>query len=274
MADAYWRDGRSLGIPAPAKRARGDLPPAGISGGRDISGYLPDVAGRPFLRESNGPGSLDSHVRNGLSYSGGGLTSGDIGGLGGSLGTRLGGSGGYGGLSGSSLPDSVLMGQRSGIGSADPGLGGKLGSLGLGYQRSEPQGLREPLRRPDEHLPSDASNTLFVEGLPADCTRREAAHIFRPFIGFKEVRLVQKEARRPGGDPLVLCFVDFSDARCAATALEALQGYKFDQTDRESSGLKLQFARFPGPRGPSGSARDEPYRGNRDRDDSRGRFRR
>jgi len=274
MADAYWRDGRSLGIPTPAKRARGDLPPAGISGGRDIPGYLPDMAGRSFMRESNPPGSLDSHARNGLPYSAGGLSSADIGGLGGSLGTRLGGSGGYGGLSGSSLADSVLMGQRPGIGNADPGYGGKLGSLGLGYQRSDAQGLREPLRRPDEHLPPDASNTLFVEGLPADCTRREAAHIFRPFIGFKEVRLVQKEPRRPGGDPLVLCFVDFTDARCAATALEALQGYKFDETDRESTGLRLQFARFPGPRGPSGSARDEPFRGNRDRDDSRGRNRR
>lgn len=27
-----------------------------------------------------------------------------------------------------------------------------------------------------------------------------------------------------GGDPLVLCFVDFADAACAATALSALQG--------------------------------------------------
>ena len=27
-----------------------------------------------------------------------------------------------------------------------------------------------------------------------------------------------------GGDPLILCFVDFVDAACAATALSALQG--------------------------------------------------
>eukprot|EP01018_Ginkgo_biloba_P007408 Gb_18526 [translate_table: standard] len=328
MADAYWRlgadrDGRPMGIPTPTKRARNDL--AGIPGGRDIPGYLPDMAGRSFLRESN-QSALDSHVRNGNpSYSAGGIGSAEIGGLGGGLGMRLGGS--FGGLSGSSLGDPGLMGQRSGIASMDPGFAGKTGSLGLSYQRSDAQ-LREPLRRPEEHLPADASNTLFVEGLPTDCTRREAAHIFRPFIGFKEVRLVQKEPKRPGGDPLVLCFVDFADARCAATALEALQegffnrlcpffvpiliyhvqvkritynvyqrnyfllvdryscmwrrepadksllGYKFDESDRESSALRLQFARFPGPRGSSGSARDELHRGGRDRDDSRPRSRR
>ncbi|KAI4963556.1 hypothetical protein ZWY2020_011394 [Hordeum vulgare] len=42
----------------------------------------------------------------------------------------------------------------------------------------------------------DASNTLYIED------------IFRPFVGFREVRLVNKESRHPGGDPHVLCFVD------------------------------------------------------------------
>ncbi|CAH9094318.1 unnamed protein product [Cuscuta epithymum] len=44
-------------------------------------------------------------------------------------------------------------------------------------------------------LPPDASNTIYVEGLPPDCTRREVAHIFRPFVGYKEVRLVKKESK-------------------------------------------------------------------------------
>lgn len=265
----YWRDGRSLGAPASAKRARDDL---GIGGGREMSGYLPEMAGRSYLHESNQPGALDSHARNGLSlYSSGGLTSSELNSLGGSFASRLGSNGGY--MSGSPILDSALMSQRQGFASMDPGFGGKMGGMGLNYQRPDTQVLREPPRRLDDQLPPDASNTLFVEGLPTDCTRREAAHVFRPFIGFKEVRLVQKESKRPGGDPTVLCFVDFADARCAATALEALQGYKFDETERDSSGLKLQFARFPGPRGPSGSARDE-YRGNRDRDDARTRFRR
>lgn len=74
--------------------------------------------------------------------------------------------------------------------------------------------------RPEIPLPPDASSTLYVEGLPANCTRREVsrillvllkcvylsyissflpllwfADIFRPFVGYKEVRLVTKESR-------------------------------------------------------------------------------
>eukprot|EP00270_Netrium_digitus_P000617 TRINITY_DN1069_c0_g1_i1.p1 TRINITY_DN1069_c0_g1~~TRINITY_DN1069_c0_g1_i1.p1 ORF type:complete len:293 (+),score=12.01 TRINITY_DN1069_c0_g1_i1:52-879(+) len=112
-------------------------------------------------------------------------------------------------------------------------------------------------------LPADATSTLFIDGLPEDCTRREACHIFRPFIGFKEVRLVHKEGRR--GDKITLCFVEFADPRCAATALEALQGYRFDENDRESPTLRLTFARNPGPGG--------GYRGGREpssRDEYRG----
>ncbi|KAL3735512.1 hypothetical protein ACJRO7_024609 [Eucalyptus globulus] len=72
-------------------------------------------------------------------------------------------------------------------------------------------------------LPPDASSTLYVEGLPPDSTKREVAHIFRPFVGYKEVRLVIKESKHRGGDPLILCFVDFVNPACAATALSALQ---------------------------------------------------
>jgi hypothetical protein len=75
--------------------------------------------------------------------------------------------------------------------------------------------------------------------------------IFRPFVGFREVRLVNKEPKhvselfdffqafvsslipfiflttfywQPGGDPIVLCFVDFAEATQAAIAMDALQG--------------------------------------------------
>ncbi|KAI3517751.1 hypothetical protein L1887_16970 [Cichorium endivia] len=101
-------------------------------------------------------------------------------------------------------------------------------------------------------LPPDASNTLFVEGLPSNCSRREVAHIFRPFVGYKEARLVTKESRHSSGDPLVLCFVDFESPAAAATAKDALQGYKFDEHDRESVSLRLQFARYPGVRAGGG----------------------
>ncbi|KAJ6797281.1 RNA-binding protein 1-like [Iris pallida] len=106
--------------------------------------------------------------------------------------------------------------------------------------------------RQEAPLPPDASNTVFVEGLPSNCTRREVSHIFRPFVGFREVRLVNKESRHAGGEPLVLCFADFATPGQAAIALEALQGYKFDEHDRESANLRLQFARFPGPRSGGG----------------------
>ncbi|KAG9155790.1 hypothetical protein Leryth_004050 [Lithospermum erythrorhizon] len=106
--------------------------------------------------------------------------------------------------------------------------------------------------RPEISLPHDASNTLFIEGLPANCTRREVSHIFRPFVGYKEVRLVTKESRHSGGDPLVLCFVDFESPAHAATAMDALQGYKFDEHDRDSVFLRLQFARYAGARSGSG----------------------
>lgn len=106
--------------------------------------------------------------------------------------------------------------------------------------------------RMEAPLPPDASNTLFVEGLPANCTRREASHIFRPFVGFREVRLVNKESKHPGGDTFVLCFVDFVAPSQAAVALDALQGYSLDEHDPEAGRLKLQFARFPGPRSSGG----------------------
>ncbi|GJR77074.1 RNA-binding protein 1-like protein [Tanacetum coccineum] len=102
--------------------------------------------------------------------------------------------------------------------------------------------------RPEIALPPHASNTLFVEGLPSNCSRREVAHIFRPFVGYKEVRLVTKESRHSSGDPFVLCFVDFESPAEAATAKDALHGYKFDEHDRDSGILRMQFARNPGVR--------------------------
>lgn len=68
------------------------------------------------------------------------------------------------------------------------------------------------MRRPDEHIQPDALNTLIVEGLLANCTHREVPHNFHLFIGFKEVRLAQKDPRCLNGDRL-LYFVEVIDAR-------------------------------------------------------------
>lgn len=103
-------------------------------------------------------------------------------------------------------------------------------ALGVGVMDSRPGaygGVRRseaPLPPP---LPQDATNTLFVDGLPADCSRREVSHIFRPFIGYREVRLVTKESKHRGGEKFLLCFVDFTNASQASAALDALQGEQF-----------------------------------------------
>lgn len=124
-----------------------------------------------------------------MGYGGGGLGANDLGLGPGGLGPGLGG-GGLGPL-GIGIPDeSQLMGR--GMGPLDVGMGGRPGGLGLNGGAPEPDVLRAGL----DVLPPDASSTLFVDGLPQDCSRREAAHIFRPFIGFKEVRLVHKDAKR------------------------------------------------------------------------------
>ena len=39
----------------------------------------------------------------------------------------------------------------------------------------------------------NATNIVYVEGLPLNSTEREVAHMFRPFPGFKSLRLITKE---------------------------------------------------------------------------------
>ncbi|XAR57606.1 hypothetical protein NMG60_11025802 [Bertholletia excelsa] len=131
--------------------------------------------------------------------------------------------------------DLNLLGQRPdvaiGIGSGISDLvSERPGSL------SKVDGLPVPVRD---------SNILFVDGLPSDCSRREVGHLFRPFIGYKDIRVVHKEPRHSGDKAMVLCFVEFNDAQCALTAMEALQGYKFDDKKPDSPALRIQFAHFP-----------------------------
>jgi len=135
--------------------------------------------------------------------------------------------GGGGGLSGHSLADPAVMGRHGGGGS-DLAPNGR----GVNYGGQLPV---DAVSRPGPEtgsLPPDASSTLYVEGLPSDSTRREVARIlfilmqclgifillfiyflvslilvqlfiflnltldiFRPFVGYREVRLVSKESK-------------------------------------------------------------------------------
>ncbi|KAJ0578940.1 putative RNA recognition motif domain, nucleotide-binding alpha-beta plait domain superfamily [Helianthus annuus] len=148
--------------------------------------------------------------------------------------------------------DRYLQSAKLPSGDASGGIAG-MHSLPFPFDRHSSLDLMARPPREILPLPADASSTIYIEGLPSNCTRREVAHIFRPFVGYKEVRLISKESKHRGGDPLIIGFVDFTTPACAATALSALQGYKMDEHDPSSSSLRLQFSKNPGPR--SGTAR-------------------
>lgn len=49
------------------------------------------------------------------------------------------------------------------------------------------------------HIPSDAKNSIYVDGVPNDATEREVSRkiyynsdIFRPYPGFQQIRLIRK----------------------------------------------------------------------------------
>ncbi|XP_011084538.1 RNA-binding protein 1-like isoform X1 [Sesamum indicum] len=227
MADAYWRysDGRQQPAaltPHVVKRPRSDYE---IPSRHDLSGYYAredDRGGLRVIRDTDSiNASYDRYLRSTQMPSYGGDS-------GRSMSSGLGGH--------HHVDDPRVMA----VGGSEPAASTKIRSIGV------------EAVQPEISLPPDASSTLFVEGLPANCTRREVCHIFRPFVGYKEVRLVTKESRHPGGDPLVLCFVDFQSPAHAATAMDALQGYKFDEHDRDSAHLRIQFARHHGARSGGG----------------------
>ncbi|MED6185906.1 DNA-binding protein jumonji/rbp2/SMCY [Stylosanthes scabra] len=257
MADGFWNRQQPL-PPSSAmfKRPRTDfeMSASGLTPGNEMHNYMArddDRAGNRMLKDTKTIGSAyDRYLQSGglASFNSGGETS-TIGNVG--LGR------GVGGLPGPSLPDSNVMG-RPGGGPHDIARNGRNANYG-GQLPVDAVSRPGPETVP---LPPDASSTLYVEGLPSDSTRREVARIlFVVDSDFHdiEVRLVSKESKRRGGDPLILCFVDFANPACAATALSALQGYKVDELNHESSHLRLQFSRFPGPRsggvGPRGSKR-------------------
>jgi RNA recognition motif-containing protein len=90
-------------------------------------------------------------------------------------------------------------------------------------------------------LPPDASNTLYVEGVPTDATEREVSHIFRPYAGFSSLRILQKESKQYPNRVYFLCFVEFDNKFQATAAMHALQGYRMDKND--TKGLHISYAK-------------------------------
>ncbi|XP_044475613.1 RNA-binding protein 2-like [Mangifera indica] len=249
MADGYWNRQQASLLPSGPmlKRPRSDydLPHSGMSSRHDMHSYLSreDDHGEPrSIKDTRTIGSAYDRYLQSAQYPS--FASGEASALGGVRSGRP-VSGGIGGIP---ISDSALAGRPGAIGRD---------MVSNGRSRDLDDRLPvETMARPGSEklpLPPDASNTLYVEGLPRDTTKREVAHIFRPFVGYKEVRLVSKESKHRGGDPLILCFVDFASPACAATAMSALQGYKMDEDDSDSRYLRLQFSRFPGPRSSSGT---------------------
>jgi len=92
-----------------------------------------------------------------------------------------------------------------------------------------------------QQLPPDASNTLYVEGVPTDATEREVSHIFRPYAGYSSLRILQKESKQMPNRVYFLCFVEFDNKYQATAAMHALQGYRMDKTD--TKGLHISYAK-------------------------------
>ncbi|XP_010062133.2 RNA-binding protein 2 [Eucalyptus grandis] len=247
MGDNYWNRQQPV-VPSPGllKRPRleYDIPPPGMPAGPEMQNYLQrddDPNGPRAVKDTKTIGSAyDRYLQSSQMSS---HTPGEASAYGSVGMVRTIG----GGMPGAPVADPSMM-SRPGPITPEMAPNGR----NAGFGGPHPM---EAMGRPGREtvpLPPDASSTLYVEGLPPDSTKREVAHIFRPFVGYKEVRLVIKESKHRGGDPLILCFVDFVNPACAATALSALQGYKMDEHDPDSAYLRLQFSRYPGPRSGAG----------------------
>ena len=218
-----------------------DLPYSRLSSGSVVCNYLvqgDDLGGPRSVKDSNTVGlAYDQYFQDIPSFTSGAAS--DFLGIG--LGTETGEA-----ISGLSISDPVVMDHLEALDSDLPPSGRGRRS---GHQL-------DAIIRPNREttsLPPDASSTLYVEGLPPGSTRREVAHVLRQFVGYKEVSLVSKESKHRGSDPLIFCFVDFTSLACAATALNALQGYKINEHDCDSAQRRLQFSQYLDPRSGSRS---------------------
>ncbi|KAL2471983.1 RNA-binding protein 1-like [Abeliophyllum distichum] len=74
----------------------------------------------------------------------------------------------------------------------------------------------------------------------------EATHLLLRIPIYEAINVMLLQPLVLSGDKaMVLCFVEFTDAKCALTAREALQDYKFDDKKPDSPVLSIHFAHFP-----------------------------
>jgi hypothetical protein len=77
-----------------------------------------------------------------------------------------------------------------------------------------------------------------VEGLPPDATEREVCHLFRPYPGFRQLRLIPRESK--DNQRVQLCFADFDSTEQSTNVIQTMQGYRFDKDDL--IGLQFSYA--------------------------------
>ena len=97
--------------------------------------------------------------------------------------------------------------------------------------------------QPAAAAPGAGTNcTLYVESVPADATEREMSHIFRPFPGFRSLRLITR-AGDNAAEVSPLCFVEFASTAAAAAAQAVLQNYVMDLQATKPRTLRVSFAK-------------------------------
>ena len=71
----------------------------------------------------------------------------------------------------------------------------------------------------------EVTETIMVEGLPNDCSEREVAHIFRPFPGYRCVKLKQslKNPESASNSTQLTYLVEFETAQQAAVVINTIQ---------------------------------------------------
>ena len=100
-----------------------------------------------------------------------------------------------------------------------------------------------PPRAPPRPLAREATDTLYVDGFPPDASKREVAHVFRPFTGYRSVRLQIKDSKKFPGEKMTLVFVEFHSPEQAQVAMDTLQGYRVDLDWPNSPVLGFKWAK-------------------------------
>jgi len=79
-------------------------------------------------------------------------------------------------------------------------------------------------------VPENASNVVLVENLPVDATTREVAHIFRPYLGYKRIRMEVKQVVEGASSVAgilvphraLVCYAEFETQEQATTVINTI----------------------------------------------------